>query len=46
MNSRKCDVCFFDVRRASYVKTSKSKKHLKKQNESKMIIPEWLFRDY
>ena len=43
MNSRKCDVCNVIVHRASYVKHFRSTKHLEKEKQNEMIIPEWLF---
>ena len=45
MNSRRCEICNVDVHRASYMKHLRSKKHLEKINQSKMIIPEWLFQE-
>ena len=44
-NSLRCDICNFDVHRASYGKRLKSKKHLEKIRQNEKIIPEWLFRD-
>ena len=44
MNSRKCDVCNIDLRRASYVKLLR-KKHLEHMKQNEMIIPEWLFQE-
>ena len=46
MNSRKCEICNVDVHRASYIKHLRSKKHLETIKQNKMIIPEWLFREY
>ena len=43
-NSRTCEVCNVIVHRASFVKHLRSKKHLKKIEESEMIIPDWLFK--
>ena len=45
MNSRKCDICNVDVHRASYMKHSRSKKHLENKKQNEMIIPEWLFQE-
>ena len=45
MNSRKCDVCNIDVYRASYAQLLRSKKHLEKEKQNEMIIPEWLFKE-
>ena len=44
MISRKGDVCDVDVHRASYVKRSRSKKHLENETQNKRIITEWLFQ--
>ena len=44
MKSRKCDVCNIDVRRASYVKRLKSKKHIENEKEIEMIISEWVLK--
>ena len=44
MNSLRCDVCNFDVHRASYVKHLKSKKHLENEKQNGMIIPDWFFQ--
>ena len=45
MNSRKCEICNFDVHRASYAKHLRSKTHLENIKQNEMIIPEWLFRE-
>ena len=45
MNSRKCEICNVDVRRASYMKHLRSKKHIENMKQNKMIIPEWLFQE-
>ena len=45
MNTCKCEVCNIDVRRASYVKHLKSKKHLENMKQNEMIIPKWLFQE-
>ena len=45
MNSRRCYICNIDIRRASYVKHMRSKKHLENEKQEEMIIPEWLFRE-
>ena len=33
MNSRKCDVCYIDVLRASFMKHLRSKKHIEKKTK-------------
>ena len=43
MNSRKCEVCNIDARRASYVKHLRSKIHLENMKQNEKIIPEWFF---
>ena len=45
LNSRKCDVCDIDVHRASYQKHLRSKRHLEKTKQNKMIIADWLFQE-
>ena len=45
MNSRKCEICNIDVHRASYIKHTRSKKHLENMKQNDMIIPEWLFKE-
>ena len=45
MISRRCDICNADVHRASYVKHTRSKKHLENIKQNEMIIPEWLFQE-
>ena len=45
MTNRKCDVCNIDVRRASYVKHLRSKKHLENEKQNDMIIPKLLFAE-
>ena len=42
MNSRRCHICNVDVHRASYIKHSKSKKHIEIMKQNEMIIPERL----
>ena len=42
MNRRKCEISNVDVRRASYAKHLRSKKHLENEKQNEMIIPEWL----
>ena len=44
-NSLRCDICNFDVHRASYGKHLISKKHLEKIRQNEIIIPEWLFKE-
>ena len=44
-NSRTCEICNFNVHRASYVKHLRSKKHLENMNQNEMIIPEWFFKE-
>ena len=38
-NSIRCDNCKIDIHRASYSRHSKSKKHLEKKSQNKVIIP-------
>ena len=45
MNSRKCEICKVDVHRATFAKHLRSKTHLEKTKQNKLIIPEWLFKD-
>ena len=45
MNSRKCEICYVDVHRASYMKHLRSKKHIENMKQNQMIIPEWLFQE-
>ena len=45
MNSRKCEVCNVDVRRASYIKHLRSKKHIENVKQKETIKPEWLFQE-
>ena len=45
MNSRKCDICNFDVHGASYLKHFRSKKHLENEKQNDLIIPEWLINE-
>ena len=45
MNSRRCEVCNFDIHKASYIKPLRSKKHFEKIKKNEMIIPEWLFQE-
>ena len=44
-NGRRCDVCNVDVHRNSYGKHLRIKKHLEKEKQDRMILPEWLFQD-
>ena len=44
-NSRTCGICIVNVHRASMRKHLRSKKHLKNEKQSEMIIPEWLFKE-
>ena len=46
MNSRKRDICTIDVHRASYVKHLRSKKHLEKEKQNEVKIPEWLSKEH
>ena len=39
-NSRKCEICNVNVHRTSFVKQLRSKKHLEKEKQKEMIIPE------
>ena len=45
MNSRECYVGNIDVHRASYQKHLRSKKHLEKDKQNELIIPEWLVKE-
>ena len=45
MNSRKCECCFVDVQRASFVKRLRINKLLKIIKQNEMIITEWLFKE-
>ena len=45
MNSRRCEICNFDVHRASNIKHLRSKKHIENMKQNEMIIPEWLFQE-
>ena len=38
-NRRTCDICNFDVHRASFVKHLRSKKHIENVEQNKMVIP-------
>ena len=42
---RKCEICNVNVHGASYVKHMRSKKHLEKEKQIEMILPEWLFKE-
>ena len=44
-NSRTCEVCNVIVRRASFAKHLRSKKHLENVIQNEMIIPEWFFKE-
>ena len=44
-NSRTCEVCNFNVHRASFVTHLRSKKHLENTIQNEMIIPEWLYKE-
>ena len=46
MNSRKCETCNVDVRRASYVKHLRRRKHLENIKQNGMIIPKCLFEEH
>ena len=45
MNSRKWDIRNIDVDSASYLKHLRSKKHLEKEKQNELIVPEWLFKE-
>ena len=45
-NSRTCDICTFDVHRASNAKHLRSKEHLENEKLTRMIIPEWFFQEF
>ena len=44
-NSRICYICNIDVHRAFYAQHLSSKKHLEKEEQDDMIIPEWSFKN-
>ena len=44
-NSHICDICNIDVHRAFYAQHLSSKKHLEKEEQDDMIIPEWSFKN-
>ena len=44
-NSRRSEICSVDVHRASMQKHLRIKKHLEKEKQSEMIIPEWLYKE-
>ena len=44
-NSRTCEICKVNVHRASFAKHMRSKKILENEEQSGMIIPEWLFKE-
>ena len=44
-SSRRCDICNFDVHRASYAKHLRSKKHLENIRQNDIIIPDCLFKE-
>ena len=43
-NSRTCEICNVNVRRASFVKHLRSKKHLENIKQNEMIKAEWFFK--
>ena len=43
--SRRCDICNFDVHRASMSKSFRSKNHLEKKGQDDIVIPKGLFRE-
>ena len=45
MNSRRCDICNFDILRQSYAKHLSSKKHLGKIRQGDMNKPDWFFKE-
>ena len=42
---RICEVCNVNVRRASFAKHLRIKKHLENIDQNEMIIPEWFFKE-
>ena len=42
-NSRRCDICDGNVRRASFAKHLRTIKHLENIKHQEMMIPNWLF---
>ena len=44
-SSHRCDICIIDVRKASFAKLWRSKKHLEKKSKDDIIIPVWLFEE-
>ena len=45
MNSDNCEFCKIDVHGASYVEHLRSKKHLEKEKQYELILPESLFEE-
>ena len=45
MNSRKCEICYVDVHRASYTRHLRNKKQLENEKLNEMITPEWLLKN-
>ena len=44
-NSRTCEVCIFNVHRASYAKLLRSTKHLEIEKQNEKFITKWLFKE-
>ena len=44
-NGRRCELCNFDVHRASYAEHLRTRKHLDNIRQDEIIIPEWLFKE-
>ena len=44
-NSRTCEICNVNFRKASMQKHLRSKKHLENMIQNEMIIPEWFFKE-
>ena len=44
-NSRRCEICKFEIHRASYAKHLRSKKLLEKIRQDEKHIPERLFKE-
>ena len=44
-NSRRCDIFYIDVLRASYAKHLRSKENLENEKQIELILPEWLFKE-
>ena len=43
--ARRCDVCKINIRRSSYAKLLRIKKHLENEKQNELIVPELLFQE-